>query len=151
MDTRYYMIIIKGEIKTTEVMSCVYDAKTHKWNVKFNNGKSYPYAYMNVEKLTKPDVLNPKSYRISREGREFFDIEAISVFRGKQESYWNLCFKDGSEMDYHESDLHIAESCLNDKRSADVFQYIKQMTKLRDMKVVKTVNGKGKGKYVFIE
>lgn len=54
-------------------------------------------------------------------------------------------------MDCHESDLHIAESCLNNKRSADVFQYIKQMTKLRDMKVVKTVNGKGKGKYVFIE
>ena len=151
MDTRYNMIIIKGEIKTTEVMSCVYDAKTHKWNVKFNNGKSYPYAYMNVEKLTKPDVLNPKSYRISREGREFFDIDAISVFRGRQESYWHICFKDGSERDYHEHDLHIAESCLNDKRSADVFQYIKQMTKLRDMKVVKTVNGKGKEKYVFIE
>ena len=82
MDIRYYMIIIKGEIKTTEVMSCVYDTNVHKWNVKFNNGKSYLYAYMNVEKLTKPDVLNPKSYRISREGREFFDIDAISVFRG---------------------------------------------------------------------
>ena len=71
MDKRYYMIIIKGEIKTTEVMSCVYDTETHKWNVKFNNGKSYLYAYMNVEKLTKPDVLNPKLYRISREGRSF--------------------------------------------------------------------------------
>ena len=47
----------------------VYDTETHKWNVKFNNGKSYSYAYMNVEKLTKPDVLNPKSYRISREGQ----------------------------------------------------------------------------------
>ena len=93
MDTRYYMIIIKGEIKTTEVMSCVYNTETHKWNVKFNNGKSYPYAYMNVEKLTKPDVLNPKSYRISREGREFFDIDAISVFRGRQESYRQISIK----------------------------------------------------------
>ena len=134
MDTRYYMIIIKGEIKTTEVMSCVYDTNVHKWNVKFNNGKSYLYAYMNVEKLTKPDVLNPKSYRISREGREFFDIDAISVFRGRQESYWHICFKDGSEWDYHESDLHIAESCLNDKRSADVFQYIKQIAELSNIR-----------------
>lgn len=134
MDTRYYMIIIKGEIKTTEVMSCVYDTETHKWNVKFNNGKSYLYAYMNVEKLTKPDVLNPKSYRISREGREFFDIDAISVFRGRQESYWHICFKDGSERDYHERDLHIAESCLNDKRSADVFQYIKQIAELSNIR-----------------
>lgn len=134
MDTRYNMIIIKGEIKTTEVMSCVYDTETHKWNVKFNNGKSYLYAYMNVEKLTKPDVLNPKLYRINREGREFFDIDAISVFRGRQESYWHICFKDGSERDYHEHDLHIAESCLNDKRSADVFQYIKQIAELSNIR-----------------
>ena len=28
---------------------------------------------------------------------------------------------------------------------------IKEMIKLRDMKVVKAVSGKGKGKYVFIE
>ena len=134
MDIRYNMIIIKGEIKTTEVMSCVCDTETHKWNVKFNNGKSYLYAYMNVEKLTKPDVLNPKSYRISREGREFFDIDAISVFRGRQESYWHICFKDGSERDYYEHDLHIAESCLNDKRSADVFQYIKQIAELSNIR-----------------
>ena len=32
MDTRYNMIIIKGEIKTTEVMSCVYDTNVHKWH-----------------------------------------------------------------------------------------------------------------------
>ena len=56
------------------------------------------------------------------------------MFRGKQESYWNICFKDGSEMDYHESDLHIAESCLNDKRSADVFQYIKQIAELSNIR-----------------
>ncbi len=24
MNTRYYMVIIKGEIKTSEIMSCVY-------------------------------------------------------------------------------------------------------------------------------
>ena len=117
MDTRYYMIIIKGEIKTTEVMSCVYDTETHKWNVKFNNGKSYPYAYMNVEKLTKPDVLNPKLYRISREGREFFDIDAISVFRGRQESYWHICFGNGNERDYHRSEINIGETCITQSQS----------------------------------
>lgn len=25
MNTRYYMVIIKGEIKTSEIMSCVYN------------------------------------------------------------------------------------------------------------------------------
>lgn len=71
MNTRYYMVIIKGEIKTAEIMSCGYNRNTQKWDVKFNNGKTYSYAYLNVEKLTDPEVLNPNLYRISREGREF--------------------------------------------------------------------------------
>ena len=134
MDTRYYMIIIKGEIKTNEVMSCVYDTNTCKWNVEFNNGRSYQYAYTNVENLTQPDVLNPEFYHISREGRKFFDIKGIYVFRGKRESYWHICFKNGSERDYCERDLHITESCLTDKSSADVFQYIKKIAELSDIK-----------------
>ena len=81
MNTRYYMVIIKGEIKTSEIMSCGYNRNTQKWDVKFNNGKTYSYAYLNVEKLTDPEVLNPNMYRISREGREFFDVNAIYVFR----------------------------------------------------------------------
>ena len=85
MNTRCYMVIIKGEIKTAEIMSCGYNRNTQKWDVKFNNGKTYSYAYLNVEKLTEPDVLNPNMYRISRDGREFFDIKAIYVFRSAME------------------------------------------------------------------
>ena len=69
MNTRCYMVIIKGEIKTSEIMSCGYNRNTQKWDVKFNNGKTYSYAYLNVEKLTDPEVLNPNMYRISREWR----------------------------------------------------------------------------------
>ena len=105
MNTRYYMVIIKGEIKTSEIMSCVYNRNTQKWDVKFNTGKTYSYAYLNVEKLTEPDVLNPNMYRISRDGREFFDIKAIYVFRSTYESYWHICFGDGSERDYRRRDF----------------------------------------------
>lgn len=40
MNTRDYMVIIKGEIKTSEIMSCGYNRNTQKWDVKFNNGKN---------------------------------------------------------------------------------------------------------------
>lgn len=134
MNTRYYMVIIKGEVKTSEIMSCVYNRNTQKWDVKFNNGKIYSYAYLNVEKLTEPEVLNPNIYRISKEGREFFDIKAIYVFRSECESYWHLCFGDGSERDYRRSELKIIESCLSKRQSADVFEYIKQIAGLSDIK-----------------
>lgn len=131
------MIIIKGEIQISDVMSCVYNRDTKKWEVKFNNEKTYSYAYLNVEKLTNPVVLNPNMYRISREGREFFDIKGIYEFRSKNmanEFYWHICFDDGSERDYRRSDLHIIEFCLNQSQSENVFEYIKEIAGLSDIK-----------------
>ena len=88
----------------------------------------------NVEKLTEPEVLNPNMYRISREGREFFDVKAIYVFRSRYESYWHICFGNGSERDYHRSELNIVESCLTQSQSSNVFEYIKQIAGLSNLK-----------------
>lgn len=44
MNTKNNMLIIKGEIKTSEVISCQYNQDTHKWDVKFKNGKLYAYT-----------------------------------------------------------------------------------------------------------
>mgnify|MGYP002516662933 CR=1 FL=1 len=138
MNTRYYMIIIKGEIKTSEIMSCQYNEDTNKWDVKFNNGKTYSYGNLNVEKLTYPEVHNPNMYRIIRKGREFFDIKAIYEFKSINDSYWHICFGDGSERDYRQDDLKIVKSCLSESQSADVFEYIKQIAGLNDIKNVET-------------
>lgn len=134
MNARYNMIIIKGEIKTREVVSCRYNRDTKKWDVEFNNGKKYSYSYLNVQKLKDPQILNPKMYRISKDGLEFHDIMAIYVFKGKHESYWHICFKNGSTKDYCQSDLDIDESCFNQKESVDVFEYLKQIATLNNIK-----------------
>ncbi|MDE6211968.1 MAG: AAA family ATPase [Lachnospiraceae bacterium] len=134
MNTRYNMILIKGEIMTSEIMSCRYNENTYKWDVKFNSGKTYSYGYLNVEKLTDPTVLNPNMYHISRGERDFFDIKAIYVFESKYEPYWHICFGDGTERDYRQSDLKVVESCLNQSRSANVFAYIKKIAGLSDIR-----------------
>ena len=128
------MVVIKGEIKTSEIESCKYNRDIQRWNVKFNNGKTYKYAYSNVEKLTEPEELPPDMYRISRNGREFFNIRAIYVFKGMEENYWHVCFGNGSEGDYHQSDLHIVKSCLVEGPAADVFEYVKQIAGLSDIR-----------------
>ncbi len=134
MNTRYNMVIIKGEIKTSEIKSCVYNRDTRKWDVEYKNGKIYPYGYLSVIKLADPVVLNPNMYRISREGREFFDVKAIYVFKSAEESYWHICFGNGSDRDYRQSDLDIRESCLSQSESANVFEYIKQIAGLSDIR-----------------
>lgn len=155
MNTRKEMILIKGEIKTSEVASCHYNTDTGKWNVKYNSGKTYSYAYQNVEKLTNPDVLNPNMYRISKDGQEFYDIKDICAFESKyqNEIYWHICFGDGSERNYRRSDLKIKESCLNRKQSADVFAYLKQIADLSDIRNEETgekLLAKRFGKITFV-
>lgn len=134
MNTRKHMIIIKGEIKTSEVKSCQYNSNTHKWDVEFNNGSKYSYAYFNVEWLKNPTVLNPNMYRIRRDGHEFFNIESIYVFRNGNKAYWHICFDNGSERDYSQNELQIIESCLNQSQAKNVFEYIKQIASLSNLK-----------------
>lgn len=134
MDTRYYMVIIKGEFKTSEIRSCQYNKSTGKWDVTFHSGKKYPYNYLNVKKLSHPTALNPDKYRISRGGKEFFHITAIYVFQDIYESFWHICFSNGSERDYRQEDLNIVESVLSQNQAANVFDYIKRIAGLSDIK-----------------
>lgn len=134
MNVKKTMILIKGEIKTPEIRFCQYNDSTQKWNITFYNGKTYFYGRFNVEELKDPTVLNPNMYRISREGHELFNIQALYEFQGKNDYYWHICFEDGSERDYHRSQLNIAESCLTQKQAGDVFEYIKQIAKLSELK-----------------
>ena len=97
MNTRHPMIIIKGEIKTSEVKYCEYSHKSHKWEVQFNTDKTYSYVYDNVKKLFNPKALEPGLYKVGRDGRNFFNVEAIYEFNDDMEKYWRICFGDGSQ------------------------------------------------------
>lgn len=135
MNTRKHMIIVREEIQTSRIRSCNYNNVTHKWDVEYMNGGKYSFAYGSLQKLKEPTVLNPNTYRISRGGRDLFKIEAIYVFRDSNgASYWHICFEDGSERDYPESELNIVESCLNQSEAANVFQYIKQISTLSNLR-----------------
>lgn len=128
------MLIVKGVIKTSEVKFCRYNTETKKWDIEYEHGGVYGYAYGNVEWLKEPEVLNTNLYRISRNGRTLFGIREIEVFGGKQETYWHICYENGSERDYLERDLTITKSILKEGQARDVFAYLKQISKLSDLK-----------------
>lgn len=118
MNPRKYMIIINGEIKTSEIKSCRYNPATQKMDVEFNDGRKQTYAYSDVERIIKSRALNPAMYRVSKDGREFLDIKSIYVFKGKHEIYWRICFKDSSEREYLRSELQIDEIRIDREQSA---------------------------------
>ena len=130
------MIIINGDIKTPEIKSCRYNPATKTREVEYINspGTIYSYGYLSVEWLSEPQILNSNMYRISKDGQEFFDIKAIYVFSGQYDTYLHICFGDGSERDYCQGQLQISESCLLQSRASNVFNYIKQIANLSDLK-----------------
>lgn len=134
MNTKKYMIIIKGEIKTRDVKYLEQDDTSHKMNVTFNNRKTYSYTLDNVEFLENPKFLDPRKYHLSKDGKNFFSVEAIYEFVGKNATYIHVCFKNNVERDYYKSQLDIQESYLNKKDAANVFDYIKEISKLSNLK-----------------
>ena len=134
MNTTKYMTIIKGEIKTRDVKFLEQDDASHKMNVTFNNRKTYSYTLDNVEFLENPKFLDPRIYHLSKDGKNFFRVEAIYEFVGKDAAYIHVCFKNNVERDYYKSQLDIQESYLNKKDAANVFDYIKETSKLSNLK-----------------
>ena len=133
MDAKNEMIIIKGEIKTSDVQSCKYNNATNKWDVEYNSGRVYSYGKHNVKVLDNPVELNHKLYKIVKDGRDFYNIDKLYKFSDSNTSYYHICFKNGFDRDYCESDLKITESCFNDESSVNIFNYLKQISKFCKM------------------
>lgn len=135
MNTRDNMIVVKGKIKTTEILCCSYNAETKKWDVTFNNGRKYSYLYENIVWAKNPKIIDTNSLQVSnKNGHVFHHIEAIYEFALQGHFYWHICFKDGVEKDYRRDELQIESSCLTEKKSANVFAYIKQVAELCDIR-----------------
>lgn len=135
MDAKKHMIIVNGEIKTKEIQSCRYNSNTKKMDVYFhNNPTCYSYAYDNIEWLKEPQIINHNVYKFYRNGSELNNIETAYVFYGKYYTYFHMCFANGSERSYKETELDIIESCLTEKEAENVFEYIKQVATLNDLR-----------------
>ena len=134
MDTKRFMIVVKGEIKTNQIISCTPNSATRKYDITFDNGSTYSYAMQNVLFMKDPKILKPEDYLIETPDRKYlFDINWIYEFVGGGDIYWHLVFND-FELDYRKSDLAIRENCLKDKKSDETFQYLKEVASLSNIK-----------------
>ncbi|MFI3175976.1 MAG: AAA domain-containing protein [Eubacteriales bacterium] len=132
------MIIIKGEIKTSQIKSCNYNPVTKKWDITFQNGKMYSYSYLSVDKTTKSEKLIPSLYRISKNNKEFFRISEIYEFKCNAAIYWHICFGDGSEKSYNKNELTIEESALSGNQTKATWDYMKEIATISEIKDDKT-------------
>lgn len=139
MDTRGNLVIANGNNITADVRKIVYNSVIGKYDVTFQTGAIYHYNYSNILWYRKPQILCPRDYRISNNGRELFNISAIYCFNPEGMSYYLICFLNGTEKLYRMNELEIECSCLSNKNSKDVFAYL---SRIADNVGVETEDGK---------
>ncbi len=133
MDTSKTMIITKGEICTDKIVDCELSSDARKYNIRFKNGKQYSYSVSNVIVMNNPKQINPADFIvITPEGKRLYDIRKIYEFEHQGLRYWHLVF-DRFERSYPKENLNITKSCLVDKKSRNVFEYLKEISTLSNI------------------
>lgn len=133
IDTSENLIIIKGQIRTSEIESC--QKNNGSYSITFRNSFGvYSYKEENVIWLTCPDKPSPTDYQISAKGRTLSNVEAVSIFKDGLDSYWHIRFQNGKEYDYKGENLQITKSCLKETCSKDIFVYLKKVADVNGLK-----------------
>lgn len=133
IDTSENLIIIKGRIRTAEIVSCQKTNGSYKI-IFLNSPNIYSYKEENVIWLTHPDTPDPINYQITSKGRVLSNIVALSVFNAGTKNYWHIRFLNGKEYDYREEDLQITRSCLDTVISKNTFEYLKKVAYANELK-----------------
>lgn len=128
------MIVLKGEIKTSSVRSCLYNRGTQKWDVTFTNGKTFSYAYDNVEKIYPGSPIDLSEYRLQEIGGQALGgVKNVYEFRGHR-MYYHVMFDNGNSKDYNDSEVRLVKSVFKSKRSKDLWEYFRRISEISNLR-----------------
>lgn len=134
MNTSKNLILNNGRDITADIKFCQYNSDTGRYDVTFQNGKTYLYGYHSIEWLKNPEVLNPVLVHITHDNRELFKIQDIRVFHAKATDYWHIRFSDGRERSYDRWDIKIVTSCLGESETQNCMSYLRQQASINELK-----------------
>ncbi len=128
------MIVLKGEIKTSSVQSCIYNRGTKKWDVTFTNGKTFSYAYDNVEKIYLGTPIDLSEYSLQEIGGQALGgVKNVYEFRGYR-MYYHVVFDNGYSKDYSDSEVRLVKSVFKSKRSKDLWEYFRRISEISNLR-----------------
>lgn len=131
MDGEKLMIIANGRIITSDVSSINFNNTTKKYDICFNNGKTYSYNRYNVLILTDPIALDPTTVKITCNSKLLYNISAIFVFSHQSQSFYFIKYSRG-EAAFFDYELNIKFSCLDKENK--VFSYLRKIAALSQIK-----------------
>ena len=115
------LILIKGEDKTAQIDIWKYE--NGKIVVTFNNAKTYPYSHTNVEFFKNPCEVDIKNSIVIKNNAPLSNIDHALQF----DRHTRIYYKYGKTETIANKDLSYIRSSLNDPKSKNLFEYLKQI------------------------
>ena len=134
MAHREYIIFLRDKSGNFQLRDNVdsfgYDDRRGKYYVRFKKGENFFYYNAdNVDVAEMVSQLEPP-FRVMHKisGMEFHRVLGVRVFRGKFKKAYRIIFENGDIKSYPSEYLSVEEH-IDDKRSLDVLEYLKEVSK----------------------
>ncbi len=136
LNPRENMVVIDGQIKTVEIHSIQLNERGDKYNILFKSARNrcYSYSRNKVAWLTNPVVFNPQDCHAYYKGQQLQKVTYIAAFRNYYHTYWFFAFADGKAFSFYDDDIMLKKSCLADKQSKSVFEYLRSVAAINPLK-----------------
>ncbi len=136
LSLRENMILIDGLIRTCQIDRCSLNANGDRYHIAFKNkpSKTYSYGLNKVMWLTDPILLNPDQTHIYHNGSLLHALAFIAVFQLREHKYWYVEFQNGAHKSFINTEISIVESCLNNKQSKTVFEYLRSIATINPLR-----------------
>lgn len=136
IDPRKDMIVIDGQIKTSQIVRCSIGQRGGRCEVVFINKpyKTYSYSASKVARLTNPVLFDPQHCLLYHNGRQLGSLAFIAVFQQGRRKFWYIEYQNGTCASYLGSEIRLVKSCLADKQAQCVFEYLRSVAAINPLK-----------------
>lgn len=129
MDIYKYLIIIKNEDKTDEVLN--YNSNNDYIHVNFKNGDiTYKYLKKDFEFYKNPTEINIQSYKLMINQGYVYNVMKLIKF----DKYYRIFFQDSTSIVLLADDLQLIENDNEQTLSMDKFEYYKEISNIVSVK-----------------
>ena len=129
LNPRENMVIIDGQIKTSQIARCSISDSGDRYNIAFKNNtsKTFSYGRNRAVWLTNPVIFEPQHCHLYHNGKQLSPLAFIAVFQRGYQKYWYVEYFNGAYASYNGEDISIVKSCLEDQPSKSVFEYLRSV------------------------
>ena len=136
LNPRENMVIIDGQIKTSQIARCSISDSGDRYNIAFKNNtsKTFSYGRNRAVWLTNPVIFEPQHCHLYHNGKQLSPLAFIAAFQRGYQKYWYVEYFNGAYASYNGEDISIVKSCLEDQPSKSVFEYLRSVAAINPLK-----------------